>query len=244
MGITMIACIAIFRFLYNAVPFLATLAIGAIVAFGVVILLRLLNRKRVSLRGVALKKSGQWTPAGAKFMAVAVPIAVLVVHSGFIRYHEWQGYRGFDRLRAAKAERRADDYRALHPEAVRHLELAHRFGMVRPVLLNHSLAALHYGGPDPRAAEPYLRRVLEEEPADLDSRLRLIYLAVRTGDFSKANRELETTLASLGEKNSSSAEAKEQIARAMEALAEAMEGAGRADEAKALRERAARQRTP
>ena len=59
MAACVILSIATFRFLYNAVPFLASLAIGAILAFGTVILLRVLSRKRVMLRGVALKKQGK-----------------------------------------------------------------------------------------------------------------------------------------------------------------------------------------
>lgn len=239
MGICMIACIAIFRFLYNAVPFLATLAIGAIIAFGTVIMLRLMTRKRVSLRGVALKKNNVWTAAGAKFLGLALPIAILVVHSGFIRYHEVSGDAAFEEFVAARSDRRSADYQRLYPIAAGHLESAHEYGIVQPISLSRRLAALHYRGPDPSAAIPYLQEVLESEPADIDARLHLAYIAIQAGDVSRASQEIERALAHVNETEGDAVALTEQIARAMEVLAKTLTRLSRENEANAFRARAA-----
>ncbi|MBW7905959.1 MAG: tetratricopeptide repeat protein [Phycisphaerae bacterium] len=126
------------RGLYNAVPFLLTLGLGAILAYLAVLAHRLVTAADVRFNRLQLKRAGRIAPAGAAVLALAAASAMLLAHSGFIRYHEHFGHRAALALERSDVVS-ADDLRG----AIAHLELARRWGLVAPRPLRERLGGLH-----------------------------------------------------------------------------------------------------
>jgi polyferredoxin len=184
-----VAGLAIYRGLYEALPFLLTLALCGVLGFVAVLGLRLLRAAHVRLAPFQLKIHGRLTAAGATFAGGAVLVAGLTVHSGFIRFHEVAGQRAFDAAAAAEARGEPPGDAASRSRA--HLAAAERWGLVRPAGLDRRLAALHLFAGDAAAAEPYARRVVGRDPDDGPWRIRMAAILLTRGAVDEAVIHLE-----------------------------------------------------
>jgi len=188
--VVFVATLFIFRGLYDAVPFLLTLGLGGIFAYGAIVAWRLLARPNVRLNNFQLKRSGRWTWWGSAFLGVAYAGMLFMIHSGFVRWHEYRGAVEFDRVRSAL---RAQDGAAIKRHAtaaIEHFSFCEEWGLVRPASLDRRLASLYELSPRPELAEPYLRRILVDESDDREGRLRLAILRLRAGDADEAAAHL------------------------------------------------------
>ncbi len=138
-----IATLGILRGLYDAVPFLLTLALGAIFAYAAAMGLRLVRRPHARIGRFQLKLAGRVTPAGRVFVVIEVLLAMFLAHSGFIRYHEVLGARAYEQISTTWHERASAPRTALLASTIGHLEAAGRWGLVRSPLQDRRLAALH-----------------------------------------------------------------------------------------------------
>ncbi|MBK8267265.1 MAG: 4Fe-4S binding protein [Planctomycetes bacterium] len=137
-----IASLAIFRGLYQTVPFLLSLAIGGILGYVAVLSVRLLHLKHVKINNFQLKIGDGLTRSGMVFIGLTAIAAGLTVHSAFIRYHEFQGGRHFQL--AHVADEQVDDAAdAAAEQSLSHLEFCNDWGFHRPPGLTHQLAVLH-----------------------------------------------------------------------------------------------------
>jgi polyferredoxin/tetratricopeptide (TPR) repeat protein len=87
------------RNVYGLVPFLMALGCAAVTTFLALKTWRLVAGRDVYFHKWNLKRAGKLQRGGWGFLAVAVPLLVLVVHSGWIRYAEFRGDRAFAQLR-------------------------------------------------------------------------------------------------------------------------------------------------
>jgi predicted negative regulator of RcsB-dependent stress response/NAD-dependent dihydropyrimidine dehydrogenase PreA subunit len=181
---TFLVGLAAFRGLYDAVPFLLTLALAAILGFLAVTALRLLRVPNVRLVPFQLKLRGQITNAGRVFAVAVVALGALTAHSGFIRYHEALGARAYERAAQAFESRTqdGDSTRA----ALRHYAACARYGLVRPLEIDRRIASLYVQSGDPQAAEAYVRRILERTPDDAEWRLTLAAILLTREDADAA----------------------------------------------------------
>ncbi len=141
-GAVFLASLFVYRGLYQAVPFLMTLAVGGILGYVAVLALRLFRLRHVKINNFQLKIAGGLTRAGRAFVAVAMLLAVLAAHSAYIRYHEYVGHRLY--VAAQESGERMDDAaQGVVMDAIRHLEQCRSWGLFRPISLLHRLAALH-----------------------------------------------------------------------------------------------------
>lgn len=177
-GVFLLALLS-FRGLYAAVPFLMSLGIATSLAWLAVLSVRLVRRSDVALSRLALKRCGRLTAAGRAMVVVCGGLALLTVHSAFIRAHEHLGWREPDGQSAQVAS------------AIAHLETAHRFGLIRPDVLLGRLASLHQQGSAPERAEPYLRELLRRSPDDAAIRLILGTLLQELGRAGAAIEVLD-----------------------------------------------------
>ncbi len=168
-----IAGVLSLRGLYDVIPFLLSLGISLLLAWMSVAAWRLSRRSRVDLSHVSLKKFGCLTLMGRAFVALVFALGLLVCHSAFIRWHEVQGQTGLDRLREAIARGDRQSISNLVPQVIGHLEVCDRWGFVRSPQLEQRLASAHEWSETPLAAEPYLRRLMERQPAEPEAYLRL-----------------------------------------------------------------------
>lgn len=148
-----VATLLVFRGLYDAVPFLMTLGLGAIFGYIAVLAVRLAYRGDVRFGRRLLKCDGRVRASGVVFLAGAAALLTFCVHSAFIRYHEFVGYRAADRVRAASAAPPVPagvevsataghgDSIALE-RAIGHLDFCRRWGLFTPRKLAHQLSGL------------------------------------------------------------------------------------------------------
>ncbi|MFO0973263.1 MAG: tetratricopeptide repeat protein [Phycisphaerae bacterium] len=138
MGGVFLAALFIFRGLYDAVPFLMTLAIGAALAYAAVLSLRLNTRPSVQFHHWQLKRAGRLTRAGRAFAGLSVLMALFVGHSAIIRYHEAAAGRALRRVAGQVAAPDADVAAALG-----HVEFCQRWGLLHPAHWIADSAFLH-----------------------------------------------------------------------------------------------------
>lgn len=184
MAVVFVASLLIFRGLYGVVPFLMTLGIGAIAAYGAVLCVRLARRPYVRLNNFQLKLAGQVLPAGRAFVAVSSLLGLFTLHSAFIRYHEYLGERAYLR----SEHQPSPDVVAA---ATSHLDWCDRLGLFARPDLPRRLAALHLRGGSPAAAEPYVLRLLEREPDNVGLRFDLIRVQIARERFADAGAQLD-----------------------------------------------------
>lgn len=83
---------------YQLVPFLMALGCATITTFLTLRTWRLLRARELSFYSFNLKSSGAIRKAGWGFLGVAVIWVGLNAHSGWVRYHEFEGARAFQRI--------------------------------------------------------------------------------------------------------------------------------------------------
>lgn len=195
MAVVFLGTLAAFRGLYDAVPFLLSLAIGAIMAYVVIVLCRLVSRSALRLGPVQLKLKGRWTAGGAAFATLGVGLVAVTVHSGFIRWHEALGKRAYAELSREVAAGGQPAGTAALLDAIRHLEVCRRFGCVEPEELSLRLASLHLWNEDPLHAEPHVRRWIALRPDASQWRVTLAAILHSRGAVGEAIAELERAAA-------------------------------------------------
>jgi tetratricopeptide (TPR) repeat protein/ferredoxin len=186
------------RGLYERVPFFLSLGCAAIAAYLTILGVRLVTRPNVRLNRFQLKLKGRWTAPGRVFAALTGVLAVLLVHSGFIRWHEFRGNRAYERMREHMARGASAPPAELTASALHHAEMRSDWGLLRPAELDFRLASLHsFTTPPTRAAELY-DRALRREPEALSPRVRYAEVLERLGRFDEAEEQLEIVLAPTG----------------------------------------------
>ncbi|MBL8878002.1 MAG: tetratricopeptide repeat protein [Phycisphaerales bacterium] len=154
LALVWIATLLTFRGLYDAVPFLMTLGLGAMLGHCVVVLLRLVTRNAVRLHPFWLKLDRRLSRSGAAFVALSAGFAVFWCHSAAIRYHEFFGY--------GAATRASTTDRAAWTAAIDHLEFCRRWGLVTPFRLTSELAHAYAARGEARGAQNDIRGALAD----------------------------------------------------------------------------------
>ncbi|GAB4155616.1 MAG: hypothetical protein Fur0037_24000 [Planctomycetota bacterium] len=182
----------IFRGLYNQIPFLMSVGLGAASSYVAVVCLRLLMAREVSFGKAKLKSRGRLRTGGLLFGAVSLVFFLFAGHCAVVQYSLWRG-----RSLYAEAKQAADgEVRAAAVAASKqHLDRVERwalFPMVEPKWLLAWDLALEG---DPRGAEGMLRAALEVEPRHAETRYYLAGFLAQRGDRGGAISELRTLLA-------------------------------------------------
>jgi tetratricopeptide (TPR) repeat protein/ferredoxin len=126
------------RSVYGLVPFLMALGCAAVTTFLFLKTWRLLKANEVFFHRFNLKTSGRIQKAGWGFLAFSILWVCLNAHSGWIRYHEYEGDSAFQRLQIpdelALAQANPDPWltpldRETILEGKKHLQAASNFGL-------------------------------------------------------------------------------------------------------------------
>ena len=188
-----VASVVIFRGLYSVVPFLMTLGIGVTLALLTVDGLRLFRHRDLRLNGRQLKLSGRLTARGRGFALFVFLLAVFVLHSAFIRYHEYGSVRAFDQISSevADGDRPSDE---LVAQAFGHLHARQRWGLLTAADIDWRLASLNMFVGSLDTAESHLREMVARDPGDLETRLQLARALTGLGRMEEARSELRTVV--------------------------------------------------
>lgn len=184
-GISFIA----FHGLYDFVPLLLTLVVAALCAYGGIVALRLVREPHVALRSRVLKASGKLSRSGAVFACCATVLALFMVHSLLIQYHNWRASvalnaLGFPRAQMAAAAANESRVRA----AAAHLTFCTTYGVVETVDWHMKLAWLSRALDEPQLAERHLRRAIALNPAQVEAHFNLGKELLRQGRRAEAGR--------------------------------------------------------
>lgn len=182
-------CACTFRGLYSRVPFLLSLALGGIVAYLTVTALRLATHPNVLLGSLTLRRQSRLTGSGRVYVAFAAMLALFVGHSAFVRYHEYTGLRAAMDLSQPGA---AGDRDRVAADAIEHLRIADRWGLLTNERVLRSLVDLTSMLGEYESAESHARRLLERMPEDGLTRLHLGQALAAQGHIADAERELRT----------------------------------------------------
>jgi len=88
-----IVVVLTFRGLYSRIPFLLSLALGVMIGYAVIVLVRLVTRRNVRLSTWTLRGEVRLSRAGRAYVGAMALLLIFVGHSAFIRYHEYLGLR-------------------------------------------------------------------------------------------------------------------------------------------------------
>lgn len=167
MGGVLLAVLIVYRGLYDCVPFLMTIALGCIVAYLCVVLVRLAARHSVKLNRWQLKSQGRLLPRGRAFIAAMVAFGLLTIHSGLIRYHDLQGRRDYRHGGTANAEAASTD------RAIEHFKFVDRWGLLKTDRTVALLADLCARDGRWQEAEAYYSTLVQRRPANVRSHVGL-----------------------------------------------------------------------
>jgi polyferredoxin/tetratricopeptide (TPR) repeat protein len=204
LAVSFIAAFATFRGLYGMVPFLMALGLAGVLAYLVLVAVRLALEPNATLRRMALKRGGRLLPAGRGFLAALAVVALFWGHSAFVHAHAALGARDFraaDGLRGAFLDATADTATMTAAERDRllaarsHLETAERWGLATGQWQALRLAWLSAIFGDQGGLDRYSSLALArgEEPAEVHQLMaRTAWLQ---GDISAAAAAYERAIA-------------------------------------------------
>jgi hypothetical protein len=196
MAATFLACVLIFRGLYDLVPFLMSLALGGIGAWGMVMALRLFTRRDVRIGRSQLKRAGRITAAGAGFAVFALALLAFTAHSAVMRACDVTGRnRLVQALPQGLATPAEDVNAAALAQATKRLMVIERFGLWRSLEHSERLAAALIWSDRPREARTVIERLLASQPGRHDWRLRLAGVLLAQGRLAESVAHLRAITA-------------------------------------------------
>ncbi len=219
-----LAGVLIFRGLYDQIPLLLAMGLGAMLAFVVMKSIRMIRDANVRLQNLSLKKGNCFTRVGALFGVGMALVLAVTAHSGVVQYNTWQG-RGylvrahvgdevwspsFDWWHSASATQR-DALAA----AASHLERADRWGMLTTYSVVQDLVWIRLAENRVVDAERLVRRLIDRYPKKpevyrglggvlrkqnrIDDAVAAYRRAIEIdGDFHAARTELSSLLIGVG----------------------------------------------
>ena len=192
LGLVFLTVLFSFRGLYSRVPFLLSLALGGIIGYLAVTLVRVATRPDVRLATMKLRAVGRLTGAGRLYVAFTVLLAAFVGHSAFVRYHEYTGLR---QGRAMAEVSLGPDRDGLASSAYAHLVTADRWGLIDNERAERGLVDIAFHLRRFDDVETYAMRFLSRFPYDSAARLRLGEALAETGRRQSAGRQFGTIIA-------------------------------------------------
>ena len=97
-GIIFLGSFLAVRGVYALVPFLMALGCASVTTFLTLKGWRLLNTTELSFHRLILKSAGKFQTAGWAFLAFSIFWVGLNVHSGWVRFHEYEGDHAFQKI--------------------------------------------------------------------------------------------------------------------------------------------------
>jgi polyferredoxin/Flp pilus assembly protein TadD len=195
------------RSVYALVPFLMALGCAAVTTFLALKTWRLLKANDVYFHRFNLKVSGKIRTAGWAFLFFSICWVGLNAHSGWIRYHEYEGDRAFQKIQIpdelALAQTNPDPWLSpVDRENVRdgekHYQAASNFGLFTNGDALSKLAWFKYLSGDAEQSVELLRIAANHQKQGQAKALSLYYRGTilnRLGHYDQAQASLDDALA-------------------------------------------------
>ena len=193
---------------YQLVPMLMALGIAAVATFLATKTIKLVRNSDSSFLKYILRRSGMLTRAGYGFLAFAVLWLGVIVHSGWIHYHESRGAAAYQRIRIPDelALARANPSRWLSAadreginDTKRHLQIVIRSGLVTNLDAMPKLAWAEYLSGDDDRAIALLDESAERQTGDARA-LSLYYRGAILNRMKRSDEALASLDAAITER--------------------------------------------
>jgi tetratricopeptide (TPR) repeat protein/NAD-dependent dihydropyrimidine dehydrogenase PreA subunit len=193
------------RSVYGLVPFLMALGCAAVTTFLALKTWRLLRANEVFFHRFALKSSGKIQKVGWEFLACSILWVGLTAHSGWIRYHEYEGEQSFQKIQIpdelALAQINPDPWLSLTDretilEGKKHFQAASNFGLFMNGDALSKLAWFEYLSGDAEQAVALLTQAADHQKGQARA-LSLYYRGTilnRLGRYEQARTSLDEAL--------------------------------------------------
>ena len=193
------------RNVYGLVPFLMALGCAAVTTFVTLKTWRLFSRKEVFFHRFLLKSAGKIQKAGWGFLAFSIFWMGLAAHSGWIRFHEYEGDQAFQRVQIpdelALAQTKPDPWlspndRASIAKGREHFQTASRFGLFANGSALGKLAWFEYLSGDAERSVELLGQAADHQKGQ-GKALSLYYRGTilnRLGRYEQARASLDQAL--------------------------------------------------
>jgi ferredoxin len=173
--------------LYDFFPLLIALTASVIVSYTAILAVRVLQRRFVALRGIALRRAGAMSPAGIAYVAGIATLLLLVTHSLFIQYHQRRAIAALTNLQFPRLQR---SYSAgdedLARAAASHLAFCSRYGIVDTFDWNMKQAWVYRVLAESGQVERHLRHAIEIDPGQATAHFNLGKELARQGRHEEA----------------------------------------------------------
>jgi tetratricopeptide (TPR) repeat protein/ferredoxin len=208
-SVCLVATLA-FRGLYDIVPLLLAVGLGALTAFCTLKLWRLVRDRDVRIQGLALKSDGRPSRAGWIFAAMTFVWLTITAHSAFVQGHRAWGHYQLERARltvadllvAERAQGKASQPISPHTEAAarayRSYGIADRWGLLGIVEIKLGLAAIEIRRHELDAAETHLREAIALEPDTPRLYINLYIFLMQRNRYRDASEVLTAKLTATG----------------------------------------------
>ena len=204
LAVAFVAAFLTFRGLYGQVPFLMSLGLAAVLAYLVLLGVRLATREHLASRRFPFKRGGRLLPAGRAFALTLAVLAAFWGHSALVRYHHAAGERAYLRtapLRLAAADVSAEPTpltateRVAVARALDHLESVEELGLFPTVGNDRKLAWLYLLTGDSENLDRRARREIERHTHVSEMHQLLAGDAWRRGDLGATVAAYEQAIA-------------------------------------------------
>ncbi len=157
------------RGLYSRIPFLLSVASGGIVGYLSVIGWRLTQSTNVMLTHHRLKISGRLSRSGIIFSCCYALVIALLAHSGFVRYHE---YNGLKMTKSMPHVSPVENRPLMATRALEHLVTAYDWGLFSNERVQRSMLSTLMYLERFDEAEPVAEALLKIRPDEMDLNMR------------------------------------------------------------------------
>lgn len=192
-----ITVVLTFRGLYSRIPFLLSLALGVMIAYAIILLVRLATRRDVRLSSWTLRGEGRLSRAGRAYVGATALLLIFVGHSAFVRFHEYFGLRQVQAF--SDTDPAAND--ALARGALAHLVTADRWGLISNERVERDLVTAAFALGQLDDVLRYANRYLSRHPTDASIRLTAARTLTKTGDLNGGEREFRLIAANIDANN-------------------------------------------
>lgn len=177
-GIVFLLCLFIVRGLYDTIPFLLAIALSILFACYFIFVYRLVKEKGLRFfNSIALKRTGRYTTAGKISLIMGLLILFFLLHSMFIRWHNYSGTRAYLLVKkyteaSIGGNISPNTFKSAN-EALIHFKKIDKWGLLTPPGINRQLASLYLLRRDYPQAVEHLQKTLLQSPDDVEARFRL-----------------------------------------------------------------------
>jgi polyferredoxin/tetratricopeptide (TPR) repeat protein len=205
-ALVFLASVLALRGVYQLVPFLMALGCAGVTTFLTLKTWRLIRSRDLSFYRFNLKSAGKIQTAGWAFISFAMLWLGLTAHSGWVRYHEFQGDRAFEKLQIpdelALAQTNPGPWlspvdRESIADGKAHFRSASNFGLFINSQVLAKLAWFEYLSGDAKQSVGLLEQAAKHQEGQARA-LSLYYLGTilnRLGDYDAARKNLGQALA-------------------------------------------------